>query len=48
VVESSTLQTVKGFYMFVEQVRLFAAEFMGLSIPDPNPAFRTRTKRTAA
>lgn len=47
VVESSTIQTVKGFYQFVEQVRLFASEWMGLTIPDPNPAFNTRRRNAA-
>lgn len=47
VVESSTIQTVKGFYQFVEQVRLFASEWMGLTIPDPNPAFKARRGKAA-
>jgi hypothetical protein len=47
VVESSTIQTVKGFYAFTEQVRLFASEWMGLTIPDPNPAFSTRRRKAA-
>jgi len=48
VVESSTIQTVTGFSLFVEQVRLLAAEFMGLSIPDPDPALSPRRRKKAA
>lgn len=32
--------TVKEFYEFVEKCRLFAAEFFGLRIPDPDPEYR--------
>lgn len=47
VVESSTIQTVKGFHAFTEQVRLFASEWMGVTTPDPNPAFSTRRRKAA-
>ena len=32
--------TVKAFYEFVENVRLFAAEWLGIAIPDPDPEYR--------
>lgn len=32
--------TVREFYDFVEKCRLFAAEFFGLSIPDPDREYR--------
>lgn len=32
--------TVREFYDFVERCRLFAAEFFGLSIPDPDREYR--------
>lgn len=40
VVSGSSGLTPKEFYQFVENVRLFAAEWLGLSIPDPNPEYR--------
>jgi hypothetical protein len=47
-VESSKLQTVRGFYEFTEQVKLLAAEFMGLTIPEADPSMRApRRRRTA-
>lgn len=37
--------TVNEFYTFVEQARLFAAEFFGMRIPDPDPEYhRERAK----
>jgi hypothetical protein len=45
----SSKLSVAAFYRFVEQVRLFAAEFFGLSIPDPDPEFqRYRAEAEAA
>jgi hypothetical protein len=45
---SSSLSVAK-FYGFVEQVRLFAAEFFGLSIPDPDAEYqRHRAEAEAA
>jgi hypothetical protein len=45
---SSSLSVAK-FYGFVEQVRLFAAEFFGLSIEDPDPEYqRHRAEAEAA
>jgi hypothetical protein len=32
--------TVSEFYEFVEHARLFAAEFFGMRIPDPDPEYR--------
>lgn len=32
--------TVSEFYEFVEQARLFAAEFFGMTIPDPDPEYK--------
>jgi hypothetical protein len=41
--------TVAEFYEFVEQARLFAAEFFGLRIPDPDPEYwRQREKAMEA
>lgn len=41
VVGSSGL-TPREFYEFVENVRLFAAEWHGITIPDPDPEYRRR------
>lgn len=35
------------FYAFVENVRLFAAEFLGLTIPDPDPEYWRRRSEAA-
>lgn len=35
------------FCDFVERVRVFAAEFFGLRIPDPDPAWRLRSTEAA-
>lgn len=44
VVTRTSGMTVREFYLFVEKVRLFAAEFFTLMIPDPDPEyFRHRT-----
>lgn len=41
--------TIAEFYDFVEQARLFAAEFFGLRIPDPDPEYwRQREKAMEA
>lgn len=37
--------TVREFYEFVERCRLFAAEFFGLSIPDPDSEYRRERDR---
>jgi hypothetical protein len=40
---------IGDFYTFVEQVRLFCAEFLEVSTPDPDPEYwRKRTEATAA
>jgi hypothetical protein len=39
-VTGSSGLTPKQFYEFVENVRLFAAEWHGISIPDPDPEYR--------
>lgn len=46
VVGSSAALTSGDFYDYVEKVRLFAAEWLGLSIPDPAPGLLVR-KRAA-
>jgi hypothetical protein len=45
IVESSSIQSVKGFWAFTEEVKLFAAEFMGLEIPEAVPVSRPRRKK---
>ena len=45
----SSKLTISDFYTFVEQVRLFCAEFLGVATPDPDPDFwRKRTEAKAA
>lgn len=46
VVGRTSRMSVKEFYEFVEKVRLFAAEFFGLTIPDPDPEY-VRHRREA-
>lgn len=41
-VAGSSGLTPREFYEFVENVRLFAAEWHGISIPDPDPEYRRR------
>jgi len=44
----SSKLTISDFYTFVEQVRLFCAQFLDVATPDPDPAFwRKRTEAQA-
>lgn len=48
VVESSTIQGRRAFWEFTDRVKLFAAEFMGLEIPEADPALRAPRRRKRA
>lgn len=37
--------SVAEFYEFVENARLFAAEFLGMRIPDPDPEYRRQLEK---
>lgn len=40
--------TVTRFHRFVEDVRLFAAEFFGVTVPDPSEDYRKERERAEA
>lgn len=48
VVGSSRKLKVHEFYLFVENVRLFASEWLGLVIPDPEPGLLMVKREKAA
>ena len=48
VTESSAIQSISGFGKFIEDVRLFAQEWLGLYTPDPDPDYREKRRKKAA
>jgi hypothetical protein len=47
-VVGSTRTSIRRFYYFVEQVRAFAGEWLGLVVPDPDKNWREKKRKRAA